>query len=51
MSCDIGELCGEITHLAPDHFCIQNRQFPSLSGVSGTQLDHNFLRSNQTEAA
>ena len=35
----------------PRPFLYSNRRFPSLSGVNGTQPDHNFLRSNQTEAA
>ena len=34
----------------PRLFCIQNRRFQWSAGVSGTQLDHNFLRIDKTEA-
>src|SRR5439155_25838672 len=35
----------------PRPFLYSNERFPSVSGVNGTQPDHNFLRSNETEAA
>jgi hypothetical protein len=38
-----------ITSSVADHFCIRNRRFQWSAGVSGTQLDHNFLRSNEIE--
>lgn len=41
----------QIVSRPPDHFRIQNRRFQSLSRVSRTHPYHNFVRSNQTEAA
>ena len=33
----------QIVSRLPDQFCIQNRRFPRLSGVGGSQPGHNFL--------
>jgi hypothetical protein len=32
----------QIVSRAPDHFCIQNRRFSTLCGVSGSQPGHAF---------
>src|SRR5438034_4871870 len=42
---------GRTKSRAPDHFCIRNRRFPRWFGVAGTPPDHNFLQSNENEAA
>jgi hypothetical protein len=41
----------QIVSHPPDHFCIQNRRFPRLSGVGGSPPGHSFLANLTNEVA
>jgi Homing endonuclease associated repeat len=42
MSCDMGELCAELTHLQAHHIWNTNRRLQRLSSCPPASWDHNF---------